>query len=78
MHEFNILLRSFRDVEQFVSLAMVQPFEVTVSCKDKRINGKNYMGMSTLDFSRPLQVLAKCSDDDFARFRSDASAFLIE
>ena len=77
MHQFNISIRSFRDMEQFISLAMVQPFEVQVGNERKRINGKNYMGMFTLDYSQPLQVLVKCSEEDFLRFRQDAARFWV-
>ena len=77
MRQFHILIRSFQDMERFVSLAMVQPFEVQVGNDQKRINGKNYMGMFTLDFSQPLQVLVKCSEEEFLRFRQEAASFLI-
>ncbi len=77
MRQFHILIRSFQDMERFVSLAMVQPFEVQVGNEQKRINGKNYMGMFTLDFSQPLQVLVKCSEEEFLRCRQEAASFLI-
>lgn len=77
MRQFHILIRSFQDMERFVSLAMVQPFEVQVGNEQKRINGKNYMGMFALDFSQPLQVVVTCSEEEFLRFRQDAAAFVI-
>lgn len=76
MHEFNIYIHSFREVQEFVSLAMVQPFEVTVGNDRQRINGKNYIGMSSLDYRSPLQVRVKCSEEEFLRFRQDAARFL--
>ena len=77
MHEFNIMIHSFREVQEFVSLAMVQPFEVLVGNERQKINGKNYIGMSSLDYRRPLQVSVKCSEEEFLRFRQDAAKFVI-
>lgn len=77
MHEFNILIHSFREVREFVSLAMVQPFEVLVGNDRQKINGKNYIGMSSLDYRKPLQVSVKCSEEEFLRFRQDAARFVI-
>ena len=77
MQEFRIMIHSFQDMEQFVSLAIGQPFEVTVASCGKHSNGKNYMGMSTLDFSEPLQVLVDCTDAELDRFRREVAAFLI-
>ena len=76
MHEFNIYIHSFREVQEFVSLAMVQPFEVMVGNDRQRINGKNFIGMSSLDYRSPLQVRVKCSEEEFLRFRQDAARFL--
>jgi len=77
MHQFHILLHSFREMEQFVSIAMVQPFEVRVGNERTQINGKNYIGMFTLDFKDPLLVQMVCSEDEYLRFRQDAAAFVI-
>ena len=77
MHEFNIIIHSFREVREFVSLAMVQPFEVLVGNDRQKINGKNYIGMSSLDYRKPLQVSVKCSEEEFLRFRKDAARFVI-
>lgn len=77
MHQFNISIRSFQEVQEFVALAMVQPFEVLVGNEHQRINGKNFMGMSSLDFRKPLQVSVRCSEEEFLRFRQDAARFLV-
>ena len=68
MREFHIVLRSLRQVQDFVSLAMTQPFEVHVGNDRQHINGKDFMGMFSLDYSRPVQVSVTCSDEEFARF----------
>lgn len=77
MREFNIAIRSFREVQEFVALAMVQPFEVLVGSEGHRINGKGFMGMLSLDHSQPLQVSVKCSEEEFLRFRQDAARFVV-
>ena len=68
MQEFHIELRSAKQVQDFVSLAMVQPFEVQVGNKCQSINGKDLMGMFSLDYSAPVSVRVRCSKDEFARF----------
>ena len=77
MKQFSIALRSFADVRAFVSLAMVQPFQVLVGSETQSINGKNFMGMSSLDYRRPLQVRVDCDDQEFLKFRKAAAQFVI-
>lgn len=76
MHQFHISLRSFMEVQEFVSLAMVQPFEVLVGNERQQINGKGFMGMFSLDFNRPVCVSVRCSDEEFSRFQQQASRFI--
>ena len=76
MREFHIFICSFQEVQAFVSLAMVQPFEVLVGNGQKQINGKSFIGMFSLDYKHPLQVSVKCSEEEFLRFRQDAAQFL--
>lgn len=77
MRELNISVRSFCQVQEFVALAMVQPFEVLVGNDKQQVNGKSFMGMFALDYRRPLCVRVKCSDEEFGRFCRDAAPFLI-
>jgi len=72
MKKFDIILCSFRQVQDFVALAMKQPFEVRVGNDRQHINGKDFMGMFSLDYSRPVQVTVTCSDEEFARFHQQA------
>lgn len=76
MHQFHISIRSFREIQEFVSLAMVQPFEVLVGNEKQQINGKGFMGMLSLDFNRPVCVSVRCSDEEFSRFHQQASRFI--
>ena len=77
MQEFNIAIHSFQQAQDFVRLAMGQPFEVFVGNERQRINGKDLMGMFCLDYSRPVQVRVNCSEEDFLRFRAEAGSFLV-
>ena len=77
MHHFHINISSFRQIQDFVSLAMVQPFEVLVGNEKQQINGKSFMGMFSLNYREPLHVRVKCSEEEFLRFRQDAARFLV-
>ena len=76
MHQFHISIRSFRQVQDFVSLAMVQPFEVLVGNEKQMVNGKSFMGMFTLDYKRPLRVCVKCTDEEFGKFQKETASIL--
>ncbi len=76
MHQFHIFMHSFGQVQEFVKLAMRQPFDVLVGNERQNINGKDIMGMFSLDYRYPLQVSCTCSDEEFYRFQSAAAQFL--
>lgn len=73
MREFHIALCSMRQVQDFVTLAMHQPFEVTVGNDHQSINGKDLMGMFSLDYGSPIRVRVKCSAEEFSTFRASAA-----
>ena len=70
MHQFNIAMHSFGQVQEFVALAMEQPFDVLVGNDRQSINGKDIMGMFSLDYRFPLCVSASCSEKEFEQFRT--------
>ena len=76
MREFDIILQSLRQVQDFVALAMVQPFEISVGNERQCINGKDLMGMFSLDYSEPVRVRVNSSPEEFFAFRSSAAQFL--
>ena len=78
MQEFHISLRSFQDVQEFISLATVQPFAILVGNEAQQVNGKSFIGMVSLDYSRPLQVRAECDITAWQTFRSVVNKFLAE
>ena len=77
MREFNISVRSLHQVQEFVALAMVQPFEVLVGNDKQQVNGKSFIGMFSLDYRRPVRVRVKCTEEEFGRFRRQAAQFLV-
>ena len=71
---FQVFLRSYEQIKTFVALASRQSFDVRV-CNDRQtINGKDFMGMCTLDFSRPLKVQTDSAGDEAAEFRNNVLA----
>ena len=76
MRQFHIAMDSFLQVQAFVRLAMNQPFDVLVGNERQNINGKDLMGMFSLDFRFPQRVSCTCSEEEFCRFHSQAAPFL--
>ena len=76
MWEFNITIHSFQQVQDFVTLAAAQPFDISVGNEYQEINGKDLMGMFSLDYSRPLRVKMRCSEDAFLQFQQKTEGIL--
>jgi len=76
--EFHIRIRSFQEVQDFIALATVQPFQVCVGNDYQSANATSFMGIVSLDHSRPLRVSANCREEDFLRFRQQAARFAAE
>lgn len=77
MWEFHISIHSFQQVQEFVRLAADRPFDVTVGNECQSINGKELMGMFSLDYSRPLRVQMHCTEEAYLQFKQDAAPFLV-
>ena len=78
MQEFDIAIHSFEEVQDFVALATVQPFEISVGNNHQRVNGKSFMGMFSLDYSQPVHVRAQCSDEEFNHFRTVVDRYVVK
>ena len=76
--EFNIRIRSFQEVQEFIKLATVQPFRVFLGNEFQSANATSFMGVVSLDHRRPLRVSADCGEEEFASFRKMAARFLAE
>lgn len=77
MHTFRVAFRSFEDVRDFVFLAMDQGFDITVSSGNRTVDAKSMMVMFSLDYSRPLEVRAACSEAEFTSFAEQAAKFRV-
>lgn len=78
MREFTIQLGSLRQILGFVSLATTQPFPVQVENDRQQVNGKNFLGMLTLDHTNGIRVKADCEEAAFLRFREEAEKLLTD
>lgn len=78
MQKFHISLRSFQDVQEFIALATVQPFAILVGNESQQVNGKSFIGMVSLDHSRPLQVKVDCDCQAWQTFRNVVGKFIAE
>jgi len=72
MAEFNLKIRSFRQIQALVKLAAEQPFDIMVGNEWQQINGKDLMGMCSLDYDRPVKVSVRCEESVYEAFRQQA------
>ena len=77
MQEFRIAIRSFKEVQEFISMATVQPYRITVGNDLQQVNAKSFIGMVSLDYTRPLTVSCECGAEECICFRQQASRFLV-
>ena len=78
MREFEIRLRSVKDVQNFVALATSRPFLITVRDEHNKINAQSFMELFCLNFSHPLRVVADCSEAELEALMRDADCFLVK
>ena len=78
MREFEIQIKSVQDVLTFVDLATSRPFPVKVGNEHHQVNGKSFMEMFCLNFSRPLKAVMDCSEEEFQQFLQDAQRLLVK
>ena len=76
MHQFHVRFRTSQDVQDFIAWASTQPYTITVGNAYYRVNGSSFMGMFTLDHSRPLKVSVSCTEAEFHRLLLEAEPFL--
>ena len=76
MKHFNICIRSFADIREFVAIAIAQPFDVFVGNDIQEVNAKSLMAMLTLNYRRPLQVSFTCDQESCDLFTSAAAKFI--
>ena len=78
MKEFAIRLTSVQDIQKFVALATAHAFPIFVRDRYTQVNGKSFMEMFCLNFSRPLKATMDCSEEEYQQFLRDADALLVK
>lgn len=76
MREFTIQLHSLQDVQDFVNIACTCSFRVIVGNESQRIDGKDFMGMFSLDYRFPQKVWVDCSQEEQQSFLQRVQPFL--
>ena len=76
MREFEIRIKSVRDVLVFVNLATKCPFPVKVSNGRHTVNGKSFMEMVCMNFSRSAKAVVECSEEEYVQFRQEVQSVL--
>ena len=78
MREFPIRFCSSQDVLDVVSLATAQPFPIQVGNDSYCVSGTSFMGMFSLDYTRPVKVMVRCGEAEFQQFLREADRFLVK
>ena len=78
MLEFAIRLKSVQDVQDFVALATSRSYLITVRDAYNKINAQSFMELFCLNFSRPLRVVADCTEAELEQLAHDADRFLVK
>ena len=76
MQNFYIKLRSFQEVQEFISMATVQPFAVLVGNEAQQVNGKSFMEMFCLHFANTLYAVVDCAEEQLQQLKSEMERFL--
>lgn len=67
---------SLDDVREFVSLATLQPYEVSVVDGERVVSADSFMEMFTINFTHPLEV-AVDGTENVGRFAKAAARFIV-
>lgn len=78
MWSFYVNVHTIEEVQEFVALASVQPFDITVGNESQSVNGKSLMGYFCLDPFRPMQVRMVCTEEEYSRFYDAAEPFRVK
>ena len=77
MLEFEIRLGSVQDVQDFVDIASIRPFTITVRDDHNKINADSFMELFCLNFSHPLRVVCDCNEADLNALKEDLARFVV-
>ena len=64
VQEFMVRFHSFRDIQDFVSLASAQPHNLIVGSDRFQVNATSFMGMFALNCRKPQKVCVNCTEEE--------------
>ena len=77
MRQFEIQVKSVKDVLAFVSLATKRSFSITVGTEQHQVNGKSFMEMFSLNISQPQTAVFECGEAERSIFLGEMARFRI-
>ena len=78
VHEFMVRVRSFRDIQDFVSLASKQTVKLYVGSEWFQVNATSFMGMFALNCRTPQKVSVECSEEELTQLLNTFDRFLVK
>ena len=78
VHQYTVRFSSLKDVMRFVAMSTKLGFPITVGTDSYHVNGGSFMGMFTLNWSKPQTVTIRCTEEEAARFEQEAARFLVK
>lgn len=78
MHQFYVQFRSFRDVQEFVTLASKQPLKLLVGGDWFQVNATSFMGMFALNCRKAQRVCVDCSEEELAALLDTFDRFVVK
>ena len=78
MNDFLIRLSSIDEIKQFIRIATLQPCAVEIASGTQTANAKAYLGVFNLDFSDPLLVTVRGTEEQRSSFRRSVQQYVIE
>lgn len=76
MREFTVRFRSFKDIQEFVSLASKQRLRLLVGSERFQVNATSFMGMFALNCKRPQKVMVSCTEEEMEQLLATFDRFL--
>lgn len=78
MKEFRIKLGSVTDVQDFVSAASMQRFNIEAACGEDRVDAKSIMGLFSLDLRKPIQITVDGDEHEVDSFCKAISPMMLQ
>lgn len=77
MKAFKIKLGSLTDVQDFVSVASLQHFNIEAACGNDRVDAKSIMGLFSLDLRQPIQITVDGAEPEVETFCQAISSMML-